>query len=132
MGGLTMKIKLLSAALILAGLSVGSLAAESITVVSWGGAYQDSVRKAFFEPFMKETGGKIIEEEFNGEIAKLRAMVESNNITWDIVENASQTTMAACAEGIVEKIDWNKLGMKREDFISADANECVVPSILYA
>jgi len=127
-----MKIKLLSAALILAGFSATSLAAESITVVSWGGAYQDSVRKAFFEPFMKETGGKIIEEEFNGEIAKLRAMVESNNITWDIVENDSQTTMAACAEGIVEKIDWNKLGLKRDDFISADASECVVPSILYA
>ena len=63
---------------------------------------------------MKETGGKIIEEEFNGEIAKLRAMVETNNVTWDIVENDSQTTMAACAEGIVEKIDWNKLGLKRE------------------
>jgi putative spermidine/putrescine transport system substrate-binding protein len=39
--------------------------------------------------------------------------------------------MAACAEGIVEKIDWAKLGMKRDDFISADASECVVPSILY-
>ena len=70
----------------------------TVTVVSWGGAYQDSVRKAFFEPFMKETGSKIIEEEFNGEIAKIRAMVETNNITWDIVENDSMTTMAACAE----------------------------------
>jgi putative spermidine/putrescine transport system substrate-binding protein len=39
--------------------------------------------------------------------------------------------MASCAEGIVEKIDWNKLGLKRDDFISADASECVVPSILY-
>src|SRR6185436_2334672 len=80
---------------------------------------------------MKETGGKIVEEEFNGEIAKVRAMVESNNVTWDVVENDSQTTMAPCAEGIVEKIDWNKLGLKRDDFISADASECVVPSILY-
>ena len=26
---------------------------------------------------MKDTGGKIVEEEFNGEIAKVRAMVES-------------------------------------------------------
>ena len=42
------------------------------------------------------------------------------------------TTMASCAEGIVEKIDWDKLGLKRDDFISADASECVVPSILYA
>ena len=51
-----MKLKLFSAACILALLSVPSLAADSVTVVSWGGAYQDSVRKAFFEPFMKESG----------------------------------------------------------------------------
>ncbi|MBC8035806.1 MAG: ABC transporter substrate-binding protein [Rhizobiales bacterium] len=127
-----MKTKLLSGALILAAISTLAFAAEPVTVVSWGGAYQDSVRKAFFEPFMKETGGKIVEEEFGGEIAKIRAMVESNNVTWDVVENDSFTTMASCAEGIVEKIDWDKLGLKRDDFISADASECVVPSILYA
>src|SRR5437764_4415623 len=105
-----MKATIISTALVLAGLSTASLAADSVTVVSWGGAYQDSVRKAFFEPFMKETGGKIVEEEFNGEIAKIRAMVESNNVTWDVVENDSMTTTSSCAEGIVEKIDWNKLG----------------------
>jgi putative spermidine/putrescine transport system substrate-binding protein len=127
-----MKTKLLSTALLLAALATPLWAADGITVVSWGGAYQESVRKAFFEPFMKETGGKVVEEEFNGEIAKIRAMVESNNITWDVVENDSMTTIAACAEGIVEKIDWDKLGLKRDEFISADASECVVPSILYA
>jgi putative spermidine/putrescine transport system substrate-binding protein len=127
-----MKMKLLSAICIVTAISTPSWAADSVTIVSWGGAYQDSLRKAFFEPFTKETGGKIVEEEFNGEIAKIRAMVESGNVTWDIVENDSMTTMSSCAEGIVEKIDWDKLGLKRDDFISADASECVVPSILYA
>jgi putative spermidine/putrescine transport system substrate-binding protein len=127
-----MNRKLIAFLSVFTALSLPVLAAEPITVVSWGGAYQDSVRKAFFEPFMKETGGKVVEEEFNGEIAKVRAMVESGNVTWDVVENDSQTTMASCAEGIVEKIDWQKLGLKRDDFISADASECVVPSILYS
>ena len=124
--------KLTIAAGIIAAFVVPAWAADSVTVVSWGGAYQDSVRKAFFEPFMKDTGDKVVEEEFSGEIAKIRAMVEFNNVTWDVVENDSMTTIAACAEGIVEKIDWDKLGMKRDEFISADASECVVPSILYA
>ena len=101
-----MKTKLFSAACVLGLCALPALAADSLTVVSWGGAYQDSVRKAFFEPFMKDSGDKIVEEEFNGEIAKIRAMVESGNVTWDVVENDSQTTMASCAEGIVEKIDW--------------------------
>ncbi|QIG52419.1 ABC transporter substrate-binding protein [Nordella sp. HKS 07] len=124
-------MRLFSAACFLAVLSVPAFA-DDVTVVSWGGAYQDSVRKAFFEPFMKESTDKIVEEEFNGEIAKIRAMVETGNVTWDVVENDSMTTLAACAEGIVEKIDWDKLGLKRDDFISADASECVVPSILYS
>ncbi len=114
-----------------AAIAMPAVAADNLTVVSWGGAYQDSVRKAFFEPFMKESGDKIVEEEFNGEIAKQRAMVESGNVTWDVVENDSQTVLAACSEGIIEKIDWNKLGLKRDQFISADASDCVVPSILY-
>ena len=46
-----------------AGLAMPAIAADSLTVVSWGGAYQDSVRKAFFEPFMKETGDKIVDQE---------------------------------------------------------------------
>jgi putative spermidine/putrescine transport system substrate-binding protein len=117
---------------LLVGIADPVFAEESLTVVSWGGAYQESVRKAFFEPFMKETGIKITEEEFNGEIAKTRAQVESGNITWDVVENDSQTILAACAEGILEKIDWKKLGLDRNKFISADASDCVVTSILYA
>jgi putative spermidine/putrescine transport system substrate-binding protein len=122
----------LVSAFVLAVFAAPAQAEESLTVVSWGGAYQDSVRKAFFEPFMAAGLGKITEEEFGGEIAKIRAMVEANNVTWDVVENDSMTTLAACAEGIIEKIDWDKLGLKRDDFISADASECTVPSILYA
>src|SRR4029079_13216734 len=105
---MSLKPKLFSAACILALFSLPSLAADSVTVVSWGGAYQDSVRKAFFEPFMNESGDKIFEEEVNGEIAKIRAMVESGNVAWDVVENDSQTTMAACAAGIVHKTQVDK------------------------
>ena len=50
-----------------------ALAGDELTITSWGGAYQESQRKAYFEPFMKE-GNKVTEEEYNGEIAKLRAM----------------------------------------------------------
>ena len=30
--------------------------AQQITVTSWGGSYSMSQRKAYYEPFMKETG----------------------------------------------------------------------------
>lgn len=126
------RIGILIAATALSGMAGAAWAEDQMTIVSWGGAYQESERKAYFEPFMKETGIKIVEEEFNGEIAKIRAMVEANNVTWDVVDNDSQTVLAACAEGIIEKIDWTKVGVDRSKVLSADASDCVVPTILYA
>jgi len=65
-------------ALAVAGVALGSLppvktalAASDLAVTSWGGAYQMSQRKAFFEPYAKANGVKVTEEEYNGEIAKM-------------------------------------------------------------
>ena len=56
--------------------AAGSASAqEQVVVVGWGGVWQDAYRKALFEPFMKETGIKIIEEEFGGEYAKITSQV---------------------------------------------------------
>jgi putative spermidine/putrescine transport system substrate-binding protein len=107
-------------------------AEDSLTVVSWGGAYQESQRKAFMEPYAKETGAKITEGEYNGEIAKIRAMVESKNVTWDVIDVDTQTALAACAEGTLETIDWSKLGLDRSKFIGGDIQDCAVPNILYS
>jgi putative spermidine/putrescine transport system substrate-binding protein len=122
---------LAGAAFIALGQPKPLLAADELTIVSWGGAYQESQRKAFFEPFMKD-GNKVTEEEYNGEIAKIRAMVEANAVTWDVVDIDTQTALAACAEGILETIDWSKLGLDRAKFIGGDLQDCAVPNIVYA
>jgi len=134
-----MRIGILStSSLVLAGLTALALgaaspaAAEDLTVVSWGGSYQASQREAFFKPFAKDTGNKILEEEYNGEIAKVRAMVETGNVSWDVVDLDTRSALAACAEGIIETIDWGKLGLDKSKFIGGDVNECGVPNILYS
>ena len=66
---------------LLAGVGIGLMAtsvyAETLTVTSWGGAYSMSQRKAYYEPFMKETGHVILEDEWGGELAAIRAQVDS-------------------------------------------------------
>ena len=57
-------------------------AAEDLTIVGWGGTTQAAHKVAYFDPFIKETGLKIVEDEWNGEMAKIRAMVETGNLTW--------------------------------------------------
>ena len=123
------------ASLLLAGtaaLSALPAAAQELTVVSWGGSYSDSQREAFLKPYAKDTGAKVTEEEYNGEIAKIRAMVETNSVTWDVIDIDTQTALAACAEGILEEIDWDKLGLDRSKFIGAELQDCAVPNIVYA
>jgi putative spermidine/putrescine transport system substrate-binding protein len=109
-----------------------ALAGDQLTITSWGGAYQASQRKAYFEPYAKQAGVKITEEEYNGEIAKIRAMVESKSVSWDVVDVDSQTAIQSCAEGIVETIDWKKLGLDKAKFTGSDQFDCAVPTILYA
>ena len=129
------KLSLLCAAL-LAGVSATAIsvpkqasAEDTLTVISWGGAYQESQRKAYMEPYAKETGVKITEGEYNGEIAKIRAMVEAKSVTWDVVDIDTQTALAACAEGILETLDWAKLGLDRSKFIGGDIVDCAVPVV---
>src|SRR5689334_14528168 len=87
------KSLLMAGALAVAGLAVTmtmpaprAVAGDQLNITSWGGAYQMSQRKAYFEPYGKETSTKITEEEYNGEIAKIRAMVEAKSVTWDVVD----------------------------------------------
>lgn len=123
---------LLSAAMLCgASLLAGPAHAEdALTVTGGGGALQESMRKAFFEPYSKQTGTKITEDEYSYEIAKIRVMVESGAVTWDVVDVDGPTAVLACSEGIIETIDWNKLGLDRSKFVN-DISDCTVPNIVY-
>jgi putative spermidine/putrescine transport system substrate-binding protein len=61
---------------------------QSLVVVSWGGSFQEAQRHALFEPFAKEFGIKVIEDSPSDQ-AKIRAMVKTNNVTWDVVDLGS-------------------------------------------
>ncbi|MFQ3459002.1 ABC transporter substrate-binding protein [Bradyrhizobium sp. UFLA01-814] len=101
-----------------------------LTITSFGGAYQRSVRKAYFEPFSKATGIKITEDEYNGEFAKVRAMVESNNVSWDVIDLAGDGVIQLCAEGMLETVDWKKLDLDRAKFIGGDISDCGIPYVV--
>ena len=76
--------------------------ARDLTVVSWGGAYQEAQRKAYFDPYMKKTGQKVLDESYNGEMAKIKAMVEAKNVTWDVVQVEAPELINACEQGLLK------------------------------
>ncbi len=107
-------------------------AQEALTIVSWGGAYQDSQREAYYKPFAKETGVVITEEEYDGELAKVKAMVDTNSVTWDVIDVDTNHAMSGCDEGILEPIDYAKVGQPREKFVQGAALDCAVGTIVYS
>ncbi|MDT8991284.1 ABC transporter substrate-binding protein [Curvibacter sp. APW13] len=117
-----MKLKpIVAAAAVL--VSAAAFAQSQITVVNFGGANGNAQKKAYFEPFEKATGTKVVGVEYNGEQAKIKAMVEAKNITWDVVEVESPDVTRGCDEGLFEKLDYSKIGNKA-DFTPAAVHEC--------
>ena len=107
------------------------LAEGSISVMSFGGAYQEAQRKAVFETYTAKTGTAVSEQEYGGEIAKIAAMIESGNTTVDVVDVDAPTLLQGCDEGIFETIDWSKIGPK-EDWLEGTTSDCGVGTIVYS
>jgi putative spermidine/putrescine transport system substrate-binding protein len=61
---------------------------EEVTLVfvSWGGTFQEAQTKAWLEPYMDEHPNVTIIQDEPTEYAKIQAMVESGNVTWDVVD----------------------------------------------
>ena len=114
-------IIVVSAALCLA---LPALAQQQITVVNFGGANANAQKKAYYEPYEK-AGTKVVAVEYNGEQAKIKAMVETKKITWDVVEVEAPDVQRGCDEGLFEKIDFSKIGTK-SDFLPAAVTDCGV------
>ena len=108
-----------------------ALAQSQLTVVNFGGANGAAQKKAYFEPFEKAGGSKITAVEYNGEQAKIKAMVEAKKVTWDVVEVESPDLSRGCDEGLFEKLDWKKIGNKA-DFQKAAVHACGVGAFVWS
>ncbi|MET0610936.1 MAG: polyamine ABC transporter substrate-binding protein [Pseudomonas caspiana] len=79
--------------------------AADLTVVSFGGANKAAQEKAFYAPWDKAGNGKIIAGEYNGEMAKVKAMVDTKSVSWDLVEVESPELARGCDEDMFEELD---------------------------
>jgi putative spermidine/putrescine transport system substrate-binding protein len=128
------KLGALAAAAVTAGSALtipSTTLADTLTATSWGGAYSMSQRKAYYEPFMKETGHTVLEDEWAGDLAVVRAMVETGNYKWHVIDAETNDVLAGCDEGVLEPLDYGKIGVKPEEFIDGAALECGVGTIIW-
>jgi len=94
----------------------GEKGKETLVIVDWGGALTDAHTKTIFEPFEKEHGVKIVVNSPT-DYGKFKAMVESGNVEWDVVNVDSDFVLRGANEGLLEKLDYsviNKEGIVPE------------------
>jgi putative spermidine/putrescine transport system substrate-binding protein len=84
----------------------GALAqGRPLSVVSWGGAYQDAQKEVYFKPFMEQTKVKMVDESWDGGIGVLRAKIQGGANNWDVVQVESEELLLGCEEGLFDKLD---------------------------
>ncbi len=115
--------------------------ADSMTIVSWGGAYQNSQQKAYAEPYVEMHPEVSVtwDESSNEAVAKLRAMNEAGNITWDLVDVVAADAIRLCDEGLAMEYDPEELLAPGDDGSSAEddfgdliVSDCYIPQIVYS
>jgi putative spermidine/putrescine transport system substrate-binding protein len=115
---------LLSAALLAAPLLAAPASARDLTIVGFGGGYQDSAREHLFEAFEKATGIAVSDDTYNGEMARIYAMVQNKDVTWDIVMVEAPEMVRGCEDGIFAAIDYSIVD--KDKFIPGATHECGV------
>lgn len=137
---MTSKIPLAALALSLsAAFATTATAQQSLTVVSFGGAYGAAQQVHQIDPYVAETGNQVLFENYTGGVAEIKAQVESGRIQWDVVDIETIDLERACAEGLLEVIPRDILlpgddgTPAEEDFIPAALeNECGVGEIVWS
>jgi putative spermidine/putrescine transport system substrate-binding protein len=100
---------------LISAVGLGSARAESsVTFVGWGGEGQDAMKKAWADPFEAATGIKVLQDSPT-DYGKFKAMVESGNVTWDVVDVEGSFAYNAAAEGLLEPLDFTVIDKKDLD-----------------
>jgi len=116
---------------LVAGTAITAAQARDLTVVSWGGNYQDAQKKIYFEPFSKKIGKPVLDESWDGGIGVIAAKIKAGVPNWDVVQVEAEELALGCADGYYEKLDWSKLGGK-DAYLPAAVNDCGVGAIVWS
>ncbi len=104
-------------------------AADQIVFTSWGGTTQEAQKKLWAQPFSAATGINVAQDGPT-DYGKFKAMVESGNVAWDVVDVEYDFAYKAAQDGLLEPIDFNTV--KRTDIDPRFVTSHAVGSFYYS
>lgn len=76
-----------------------------VTVVSWGGAYQKALFDDWVLPSAEKVGLSVNGQAYGGEYENITTMVETNSVTWDLVQVETYYAADALRQKLLDKFD---------------------------
>ncbi len=89
---------------------------RSVTVVSWGGRYQDLLFSEWVIPAAEKARIPVDGQSYNGEYQTITRMAQSNTTSWDLVQVETFFAAQAKSAGLLEQFDPKPTG-----FLASDA-----------
>jgi putative spermidine/putrescine transport system substrate-binding protein len=84
-------------------------ASDELVVVNWGGDALETYKKAWVDPFNASTGGHAVLDGSGPSSGRIKAMVESGAVVWDVCDRNLPASIELGREDLLEKVDWDKV-----------------------
>lgn len=81
-------------------------AADELVVVNCGGPAVEAYQDAWGKPFTQETGIEVVIDGTGPLLSKIRAMVESGAVTWDVCDTGAGSTLVLQKADVLQPIDY--------------------------
>lgn len=82
-------------------------AAKEIVVVNWGGAASKVIAEVLGETYTEETGIPVVIDGSGPSAGKIRAMVESGAVVWDLCDSGAGSAIILKEQGVIQPIDYD-------------------------
>ena len=82
-------------------------ATSEIIVVNWGGAAKAVLQEVLCDTYTAETGIKVTVDGSGPSAGKIRAMVESGAVVWDLCDSGAGSAIILEQQGMTEAIDYS-------------------------
>jgi putative spermidine/putrescine transport system substrate-binding protein len=93
-----------------------------LVVVGWGGAYDTAIRELVVPTFEKVTGFTV-KMDVPPEAAKVKAMVQSGNIQWDVIMTDIPAVMALNKSNCLEPLDYGAIDKSKLEKIPKELQQ---------
>jgi putative spermidine/putrescine transport system substrate-binding protein len=101
----------------------GDLSGQQLVFVNYGGSSLDAAQKGWLDPFSEETGVKFATDS-PSDPAKVKAMVDSGNTTWDVIDLGGATGLSMCGTLLEKRPSDFDIGEIDPQYVGDD---CGVP-----